>query len=165
MDSAQRLKASKCIHDHCYRCFPFSCIILCNFFLPTMHFYSATSALKMPVKFLTKGALYVFYLLCYDCWIWRNWMCDQSDLWPVMPDYQTLLLYDLQSSDEWQYDEQTMFLNWWRCIDFLAQVVYTDSDIPLSPALVCSLSKSVSRGQSYLSIPHHKKHPLKSSNS
>lgn len=138
MDSAQRLKASKCIHDHCRRRFPFSSIILCRFFLPTMHFYSATSALKMPVKFLTKGALYVFYLLCcYDCWIWRKWVCDQSDLWPVIPDYHRhYILYDLQSSDEWQYEEQTMFLNWWRCIDFLAQVVYTDSVIPLGPARV-----------------------------
>lgn len=56
MDSAQRLKASKCIHDHCYRRFPsfLSCITLCRFlFYPFLN--SATSALKMPVKFLTKG--------------------------------------------------------------------------------------------------------------
>lgn len=89
----------------------------------------------MPVKFLTKGALYVFYLLCcYDCW-----NLEKVGVWPVIPDYHRhllLLLYDLQSSDEWQYEEQTMFLNWWRCIDFLAQAVYTDSDIPLGPARV-----------------------------
>lgn len=34
-------------------------------------------------------------------------------------------------------EEQTMFLNQRRCIDFLAQAVYTDSDTPLSPARVC----------------------------
>lgn len=165
MDSAQRLKASKCIHDHCYRRFPFLVhFILCCFFLPMMHFYSATSALKMPVKFLTKGALYVFYLLCcYECWIWRKWVCDGSDLWPVITDYHRhllllllLLLYDLQSSDEWQYEEQTMFLNWWRCIDFLAQVVYTGSDVSTpSSSGPFRKAKSVSRGRSYLII-HNK---------
>lgn len=53
-------------------------------------------------------------------------------------------------SDEWQYEEQTMFLNRWRCIDFLAQVVYTDSDVPLRVQ-----RGFVSEARSYLSIPHH----------
>ena len=69
-------------HDQwCRRSPSNSCIISCRFFLPIMHFYAATSALKMPVKFLTKGALYVFYLLCCsDCWILEN-----VGVWRVRP--------------------------------------------------------------------------------
>lgn len=48
--------------------FPFLLHLFYHFLLIIMHFYSATSALNMPGKVLTKSALYVFYLFCcYDC--------------------------------------------------------------------------------------------------
>lgn len=53
MDSAQPVKQANAYTV--WDVFPFSRITLCCFIWPTMHFYSATSALKMPVEFLTKG--------------------------------------------------------------------------------------------------------------
>lgn len=76
------------------------------------------------------------YLTYFVVWLWTlekvGARVAQADLWPVIPDCHQIIIISmiLQSGDWWQYEEQTMFLNRWRCIDFLAQVVYTDSDVP-----------------------------------
>lgn len=102
-------------------------LLLCRFFLPTMHFYSATSALKMPVKFLTKGCTLciLLTLLLRLLTLEKVWACDRSDLWPVIPDYHRhyyYMIYKAVMNDNMK--SKQMFLNWWRCIDFLAQAVY-----------------------------------------
>lgn len=70
-------------------------LLLCRFFLPTMHFYSATSALKMPVKFLTKGCTLciLLTLLLRLLTLEKVWACDRSDLWPLIPDYHRHYYY------------------------------------------------------------------------
>lgn len=59
MDSAQRRKATTVTDPFLPLVFFFS------LFLPRHNFLNFCT--KRPVKFLTEGALYVFYLLCYDC--------------------------------------------------------------------------------------------------
>lgn len=72
-------------------------------FYPQCIFIPPLSALRRPVKFWNKGALYVFYLLCcYDCWIWRICVWSVRPLTSDTGLSQTLLLNDLQSHDEWQ---------------------------------------------------------------
>lgn len=66
-NSAQRLEASKCTHDHVPGISLSPALLHVVSFEPRRIFNSATSALKMPVKFLTKGALYVIFLP-FRCW-------------------------------------------------------------------------------------------------
>lgn len=94
---------------------------------------------------------------------------DQSDSltsWCQTIITDTLLLYDLQSSDEWQYEERNYVFKLAKMYRLSStSCIYTDSDIPLGPARV-QFSK-FQEGLLYLSIPPHikKKASLQSSRS
>lgn len=145
MDSAQPSKASKCRHDHCSRPRPlYSCFSFCPFFLPTMHLDSSTSALKMPVKFLTKGALYVFLLTL----LWRLLDSEKVGVWSVRLSWDTNNLW---------FKKQWWMTKWRANNVFQLVKMYRLSSTSCKYWLKIFLSVQRGFNRSYLIILHHKK--------